>query len=145
MHSTLFLTPGNREAAEKYGIYIGGSHCEPMASSTAVEWGKRGKGDYDYVNNSNEVLRFWENRVKEVANQEILYTVGMRGVHDGQMNGTKTVEEQKNVLKHVLNDQRGLLQKYVNKDITAVPQVFIPYKEVLNVYTQACKYQKTSV
>ena len=129
-----FLTPGNREAAEKYGIYIGGSHCEPMASSTAVEWGKRGKGDYDYVNNSNEVLRFWENRVKEVANQEILYTVGMRGVHDGQMNGAKTVEEQKNVLKHVLNDQRGLLQKYVNKDITAVPQVFIPYKEVLNVY-----------
>lgn len=129
-----FLTPGNREAAEKYGIYVGGSHCEPMASSTAVEWGKRGKGDYDYVNNSNEVFRFWENRVKEVANQEILYTVGMRGVHDGQMNGAKTVEEQKNVLKRVLNDQRGILQKYVNKDITAVPQVFIPYKEILNVY-----------
>ena len=53
-----FLTPGNREMADKYGIYIGGSHCEPMASSTAVEWGRRGVGDYDYVNNSDNVLKF---------------------------------------------------------------------------------------
>ena len=43
-----FLTQGNREVAEQYGIYIGGSHCEPMASSTAGEWRKRGKGEYDY-------------------------------------------------------------------------------------------------
>ena len=69
-----------------------------MASSTAVEWGRRGVGDYDYVNNSDNVLKFWEDRVKDVAGQEIVYTLGMRGVHDGAMNGTKTVEEQKNVL-----------------------------------------------
>lgn len=31
-------------------------------------------------------------------------------------------------------DQRTLLQKYVNPDITKVPQVFIPYKEVLDIY-----------
>ena len=30
-----FLTEGNRQMALRYGIYIGGSHCEPMASSTA--------------------------------------------------------------------------------------------------------------
>lgn len=129
-----FLTPGNREVAEKYGIYIGGSHCEPMASSTAVEWGRRGVGEYDYVNNSNNVFRFWENRVKDVANQEIIYTLGMRGVHDGAMNGAKTVEEQKTVLTKVFADQRKLLARYVNSDVTAVPQVFIPYKEVLDVY-----------
>ena len=129
-----FLTPGNREAAEKFGIYIGGSHCEPMACSTAGEWSRRGKGDYDYVKNSSSVCHFWEERLKEVSGQEILYTVGMRGVHDGQMQGAKTVEEQKAVLERVLTDQRDLLRKYVNKDVEAIPQVFIPYKEVLDIY-----------
>ena len=129
-----FLTPGNREAAEKFGIYIGGSHCEPMACSTAGEWNRRGKGDYDYVKNSSSVCHFWEERLKEVSGQEILYTVGMRGVHDGQMQGAKTVEEQKAVLERVLKDQRDLLRKYVNKDVEAIPQVFIPYKEVLDIY-----------
>lgn len=129
-----FLTPGNREAAEKFGIYIGGSHCEPMACSTAGEWNRRGKGDYDYVKNSSSVCHFWEERLKDVSGQEILYTVGMRGVHDGQMQGAKTVEEQKAVLERVLKDQRDLLRKYVNKEVEAIPQVFIPYKEVLDIY-----------
>ena len=129
-----FLTKGNREAAKKYGIFMGASHCEPMACNAAGEWKIRGKGTYDYVNNSPAVYQFWENRVKEVAGQEILYTLGMRGVHDGKMQGAKTVEEQKAVLNRVFVDQRGLLEKYVNKDVTQVPQVFIPYKEVLDIY-----------
>ena len=129
-----FLTKGNREAAKKYGIFMGASHCEPMACNAAGGWKIRGKGAYDYVNNSPAVYQFWENRVKEVAGQEILYTLGMRGVHDGKMQGAKTVEEQKAVLNRVFVDQRGLLEKYVNKDVTQVPQVFIPYKEVLDIY-----------
>ncbi|WP_287766885.1 glycosyl hydrolase 115 family protein [Bacteroides sp.] len=129
-----FLTKGNREMAKKYGIFMGASHCEPMACNAAGEWSRRGKGVYDYVNNSPAVYKFWEDRVKEVAGQEILYTLGMRGVHDGKMQGAKTVEEQKAVLDRVLADQRGLLEKYVNKDVTQVPQVFIPYKEVLDIY-----------
>lgn len=129
-----FLTEGNREVAEKFGIYVGASHCEPMACNAAGEWKRRGKGEYDYVNNSGEVYRFWEDRVKEVAGQEILYTIGMRGVHDGQMQGAKTVQEQKAVLERVLADQRNLLRQYVDEDVTKVPQVFIPYKEVLDIY-----------
>ena len=129
-----FLTKGNREAAKKYGIFMGASHCEPMACNAAGEWKIRGKGAYDYVNNSPAVYKFWEDRVKEVAGQEILYTLGMRGVHDGKMQGAKTVEEQKAVLDRVPADQRGLLEKYVNKEVTQVPQVFIPYKEVLDIY-----------
>ena len=129
-----FLTKGNREVAKKYGIFMGASHCEPMACSAAGEWRRRGNGAYDYVNNSAAVYKFWEDRVKEVADQEVLYTLGMRGVHDGKMQGAKTVEEQKAVLDRVLADQRGLIKKYVNKDVTQVPQVFIPYKEVLDIY-----------
>lgn len=129
-----FLTEGNRKVAEEYGIFIGSSHCEPMVCSAAGEWRRRGQGDYDYVNNSASVYKFWEDRVKEVAQQGNIYTLGMRGVHDGQMRGAKTVAEQKAVLERVLKDQRGLLQKYVNKDVTAIPQAFIPYKEVLDIY-----------
>ena len=53
------------------------------------------------------------------------HDIGMRGVHDGAMNGAKTIEEQKAVLTKVLKDQRDLLTKYVNKDVTQVPQVFL--------------------
>ena len=129
-----FLVPGNRETTARYGIYMGGSHCEPMACSAAGEWSRRGKGDYDYVHNWEEVYRFWEDRVKDVKDQEILYTIGMRGVHDGAMQGAKTIEDQKNVLTRVFADQRKLLTQYVNPDVTQVPQVFIPYKEVLDIY-----------
>ena len=129
-----FLTEGNREAAADYSIFIGTSHCEPMVCNAAGEWERRGKGAYDYVNNSKEVYDFWEKRVKEVAGQDNIYTLGMRGVHDGKMQGAKTVAEQKAVLERVLKDQRDMLAKYVNKDVTQVPQAFIPYKEVLDIY-----------
>lgn len=129
-----FMTEGNLETAKKYGIYVGGSHCEPMACSTAGEWPLRGVGEYDYVNNSHSVNNFWKERIMEVANQEILYTLGMRGVHDGKMMGAKTVEEQKTVLEKVIFTQRRMLSDYVNKNLGNVPQVFIPYKEVLDIY-----------
>lgn len=129
-----YFTPGNKEMAHKYGIFIGTSHCEPMMRNTNGEWKRDGVGEYDYVHNSANVLSFWEKRVKEVAGLYNLYTLGMRGVHDGAMNGAKTIEEQKAVLTRVLKDQRDLLAKYVNRDVAKVPQVFIPYKEVLDVY-----------
>ena len=134
-----FLTKGNREEAARYGIYISGSHCEPMACSTAGEWPRRGKGVYNYVTNKDSVNQFWIERLKEVAGQEILYTIGMRGMHDGQMQGASTDEEQKAVLQEVIADQRALLQRYVNRDIESVPQVFIPYKEVLYAYNAGLK------
>ncbi|MDO4994978.1 MAG: glycosyl hydrolase 115 family protein [Bacteroidales bacterium] len=134
-----FLTPGNREMAERYGIYIGTSHCEPMACNVNGEWNVRGKGEYDYVNNSANVQRFFEERVRDIARQPVIYTLGMRGVHDGAMNGAKTLDEQRGVLDRVLNDQRALLRQCVADDVTTVPQVFIPYKEVLDVYNSGLR------
>ncbi len=137
MHSCtvpFFLTPGNREMARRYGIYIGTSHCEPMACNVNGEWSVRGEGEYDYVNNSEAVRRFWEKRVEEVASQPVLYTLGMRGVHDGAMNGAKTIDEQRAVLERVIDDQRAMLRRHVGSDVTTVPQMFVPYKEVLDIY-----------
>lgn len=129
-----FLTEGNREVARQYGIYIGGSHCEPMACSTAREWGMRGVGQYNYVTNSKEVRMFWTDRLKEVKDMDILYTIGMRGVHDGGMAGVKTKEDKVKWLQKVIDDQREMLATYVDPDVAQIPQVFIPYKEVQEIY-----------
>lgn len=129
-----YFTPGNKEMADKYGISIGTSHCEPMARNTNAEWKSAGNGEYDYVHNRENVVKFWEERVKATAGADNIYTLGIRGVHDGKMQGAKTVAEMKTALTGVIKDQREMLAKYVNKDLTKVPQVFIPYKEVLDVY-----------
>ncbi len=129
-----FLTKGNREVAARFGIHIGTSHCEPLACNANGEWSIRGEGAYDYAHNAPAVYRFWEARVKETADNPMIYTIGMRGVHDGQMQGVSTMEEHQTVMARVLHDQRELLRQYVNPDVTAVPQVFIPYKEVLDLY-----------
>lgn len=134
-----FLTEGNRDVARRYGIFIGGSHCEPMACSTAGEWGLRGKGQYNYVTNAEAVRKFWTDRLSEVNTQSILYTIGMRGVHDSGMQGVKTASEKLYWLQKVIDDQRELLAEYVNKDVAQVPQVFIPYKEVQAIYDEGLK------
>ena len=132
-----FTIAGNREMAARYGIYMGGSHCEPMACSVAAEWAMRGEGAYDYVTNREGVLRFFAERVEEVKDQDVLYTIGMRGVHDSGMLGVKTAEDKRRYLQMAIDDQRALLADKVNADVTQVPQVpqvFIPYKEVLEIY-----------
>ena len=77
-----YSTPRNKEMADKYGIIIGTSHCEPMMRNTYAEWNKTGKGAYDYVHNREEVLNFWEERVHQLAGSDNIYTIGMRGLHD---------------------------------------------------------------
>ena len=129
-----YVTPGNKEMADKYGIVLGASHCEPMMRNTNAEWKTAGTGQYDYVHNRENVLKFWEERVTQLKQAENIYTVGIRGVHDGKMLGANTLQEQKDALIGVLRDQRQMIGKHLNNDVTKVPQVFIPYKEVLDVY-----------
>lgn len=134
-----FQTPGNKETADKYGIIVGASHCEPMMRSANTEWKIDGKGNYDYVHNGENVLNFWESRVKELKNSDNIYTLGIRGVHDGKMQGANTLQEQFNAITSLFKDQRELIRKNLNADVTKVPQVFIPYKEVLEVYDMGLK------
>lgn len=131
-----FTIAGNKEMAHKYGIYIGGSHCEPMATSPAKEWEMSGEGSYNYATNDEAVRKFWTKRVDEVKDQEIIYTLGMRGVHDSAMAGAKNNKERAELLQQVIDDQREILSTHVNTKVTTVPQVFIPYKEVMDIYKE---------
>lgn len=129
-----YMTPGNKQMADKYGIYVGTSHCEPMMRNTNAEWKKVGKGDYNYLTNRDNILNFWDERTTELAGSDNIYTLGIRGVHDGKMQGANTVQEQKEAIAQILKDQREMIKRIVNPDVEKVSQVFIPYKEVLDVY-----------
>mgnify|MGYP002853217439 FL=1 len=130
----------NQKMADRYGIVVSTSHCEPMMRNANGEWkpwadnpnGSR----YNYVDNRDSVLLFWKQRVKALRNSDCIYTLGMRGIHDGPMQGAKTIPEQVTALTSVLKDQRQMLSEYVNSDITKIPQQFVPYKEVLDCYRE---------
>lgn len=134
-----YWVEGNKEIADKYGIVVGTSHCEPMMRCSASEWDSSKLGDYDYTTNSKKVDEYWAERVKDVAHNENIYTIGMRGVHDGEMQGASTLQEQVDVLSRVFDKQRNMLATYVDTLVERVPQVFIPYKEVLDVYDAGLK------
>ena len=129
-----FTVKGNKEMADSFGILIGTSHCEPLLRNNVAEWDVKARGAYNYITNREEVKKYWAERLKQVKGSEEFFTIGMRGIHDGSMEGVKTKEEKLNGLQQVIDDQRELIKKYYSKDVEKVPQVFIPYKEVLEIY-----------
>jgi hypothetical protein len=129
--------PENRELADRFGIVMGSSHCEQMLRNNVDEWKRDGAGEYNYETNREGVLCYWEDRVRQNARYESVYTMGMRGIHDSGMPGGGTPGEQADRLERVISDQRSLLAKWVDPDVCRVPQIFCPYKEVLDLYRRA--------
>jgi hypothetical protein len=127
------LYPQNKIVADDYAIVMGSSHAEPMLRNNVTEWTGRHE-DYDYTKNPDGVRRYWEERVEQNGRFENIYTLGMRGIHDSAMQGPKTSAERIKVLQQIFADQRKMLVKHVNNDLTKIPQIFTPYKEVLTDY-----------
>ena len=134
MSSPFFTIPGAKEVADSCGIAIGTSHCEPMMRNNVGEWKVNERGDFNYITNKENVQNYWIERLKETSKYENIYTIGMRGVHDGAMEGVgKNLNDKTAALQQVIDDQRIMLGKYVNKRVEQIPQQFVPYKEVLQV------------
>ena len=126
--------PDNAKIANEYGIVMGASHCEQMLRNNVSEWDEKTFGDYNFVTNPGGVLKYWEQRVLENGKFENIYTMGMRGIHDGAMPGGGTEREKAARLETIIADQRTLLARNVNTNVAEVPQIFCPYKEVLPLY-----------
>lgn len=126
--------PEDKALADEYGIVMGSSHCEQMLRNNVSEWDEKVFGDYNFVTNPDGVLKYWEQRVQENGKFENVYTLGMRGIHDGAMPGGGTQREKATRLYTIISDQREMLARLVNPDVAAVPQIFCPYKEVLPLY-----------
>jgi len=129
--------PTNKDIADAYGIVMGSSHCEQMLRDNVDEWGRDGQGEYNFVTNPGGVLKYWEQRVLENGKFENVYTLGMRGIHDGAMPGGGTVQEKAGRLHDIIQRQREMLARLVNTNVALVPQIFCPYKEVLELYQRA--------
>ena len=128
-----FTVKGNKEMADSFGILVGSSHCEPLLRNNVAEWDRQQRGAYNYITNRRQVQQYWTERLRQMKGSEALLTIGMRGIHDGSMEGVKTKEEKLSGLQQVIDDQRQLIRRYYDKHVERVPQVFIPYKEVLEI------------
>ncbi|HMC01162.1 MAG TPA: glycosyl hydrolase 115 family protein [Flavobacteriaceae bacterium] len=142
MHSStkaFFTISGNKEMAEKYHIFIGTSHAEPMLRNNVGEWDGHAYGEFNYFTNSNKVKQYWQERITETKGGDYIYTLGMRGIHDSGMEGTASQEERVKILDTIIRDQREILTKTLNRPIESIPQILVPYKEVLELYNGGLK------
>ncbi|MGQ1909191.1 glycosyl hydrolase 115 family protein [Marinifilum sp. RC60d5] len=138
MHSCtkpFYSYPKNKQVANDYAIVVGTSHCEPMLCNINAEWDSNTMGEWRYDNNSETIKTLFQKRSKETANYEGIYTMGMRGKHDSPMIvGEDNTDSQVKLLENVITDQRNIIEKETGKKAATLPQIFIPYKEVLTCY-----------
>lgn len=125
--------PANAKLADDYGIIMGSSHSEVMLRNNVGEW-KDAPEAFNYAANPDKIRHYWEERVKANGAYENLWTIGMRGLHDTGMVGTSTMDEKVALLDQVIKDQRDLLDKHVAGGAAKAGQIFVPYKEVLDIY-----------
>ncbi len=144
MHSctgAFYSHPESKKVADDYGIIITTSHCEPMLFNNAAksEWDSERDGVWDYGMNRDVIYGKFADRLEEAADFENIYTIGMRGVHDEAMSQERPMEEKIQLLEQVIADQRNLLEQRLGKPASEIPQIFVPYKETLDLYRNGLK------
>jgi hypothetical protein len=97
-----------------------------MLRNNTKEWTEPPE-NFNYATHPDAVLNYWRERVETNKKYENLYTIGMRGISDSRMQGPKDESERIALLEKIFADQRALLP-------AGSPQVFTPYKEVLDEY-----------
>lgn len=128
--------PMNMILADEYGIVMGTSHVEPMMRADK-EWNRLGftQGDWNYLTHEQELKEFWKEGILRNKPYESITTIAMRGKIDTPMSETANIA----LLEKIVRDQRDLIAKYVNPDITKVPQLWALYKEVQEYYEKGMR------
>lgn len=139
MHSctgAFYSHPESQVAADKWGIMITTSHCEPMLINNAAhsEWNKARDGEWNFLTNRETILKKFDDRIAETAQYDNVYTIGMRGLHDEAMKGSSDPKVRARTLEQVFDAQRNILSGHKRKSIQNIPQIFVPYKEALDIY-----------
>nr|MBP7473609.1 glycosyl hydrolase 115 family protein [Prevotella sp.] len=144
MHSctgAFYSHPESKLVADSFGIIITTSHCEPLLLNNAAksEWDIKRDGDWNYATNKSTIQKKWNDRLDEASRFENLYTMAMRGLHDTGLRGNLPMNEKVNLLNQVIIDQRQMLCQHIGKNILDIPQIFVPYKETMDVYENGLK------
>ena len=127
--------PENKLVADTFAIVMGSTHCEPLLLNTASEWDTQTMGPWNYDKNKEGINRVLTQRVRENSPYENVYTLALRGLHDGAMSTTLPMHEKVRMLQQALLDQRKILAENIDRPVETVPQAFTPYKEVLEIYS----------
>ena len=131
--------PENAALADKFGIVVGSSHCEPMLYNNVL-WNERTQGRWNYALNRDGIHGIWEETARARGRYEAVWTLGIRGIHDaGMETPPNDLPGKLNLMGEIFHDQRALLEQYVTKQWGPVAQCFIPYKEVLPIYDAGLK------
>jgi hypothetical protein len=139
MHSctgAFYSHPESQVVADKWGVMITTSHCEPLLFNNAStsEWDKARDGEWNYETNSATIIKKLDDRIRETAQYDNIYTMGMRGLHDEAMHGSSDPADRARTLEKVIAKQREILVKYKKQKADRLPQIFVPYKETLDIY-----------
>ncbi len=127
--------PENKLVADTFAIVMGSTHCEPLLLNTASEWDTQTMGPWNYDKNKEGINRVLTQRMRENSPYENVYTLALRGLHDGAMSTTLPMHEKVRMLQQALLDQRQILAENIDRPVETVPQAFTPYKEVLEIYS----------
>ena len=139
MHSCTGAFYSHKESkavADSFGIIITTSHCEPLLLNNAAksEWNQTEDGDWNFKTNRETILKKWDSRLTEASMYENIYTVAMRGLHDEGLRGELPMSERVPLISEVIKEQRKLLEKHTGKKASDIPQIFVPYKETMDIY-----------
>ena len=130
--------PENKIVADNYAIVMTSAHCEPLLFNNVTEWDKKTMGDWNYMTNKGMINKVLDKRISENGPYENFYTLAMRGIHDSGLVGVPK-DKEVSLIEEVLTDQRNILAKHIDKPIDSIPQLFMPYKEVLDIYEKGLK------
>lgn len=128
--------PESQVMADKWGIMITTSHCEPLLINNAAptEWDTAVDGEWNYLTNGDRIVKKFDDRIRETAQYDNIYTTGMRGLHDEAMKGSDDPSVRARTLEKVFEVQRQILEKYKGEPADRIRQIFVPYKETLDIY-----------
>ena len=126
--------PKNFELADEMGVVISTSHHEPMMRAHA-DWYREGGGEWNYETNTEKLQQFWRNGLIRMGDKEGVVTMGMRGDGDEAMGEGTAIE----LLKKIVNDQRGIIEEVTGKPAEETPQVWALYKEVQDYYDKGMR------
>ncbi len=141
--------------ANEMGVIVGTSHCDMLLRSNQNEWSpwlelkgyQNARYDYSLSDENRRIIdEYWDESVINNKDYDVTYTIGMRGIHDSgfvteaidqddYLTENERFEAKKKLLEKVMNRQEEILSEHVDNPV----EIFIPYKEVLDLYNKGLK------
>ena len=132
--------PLNPVVADEYGVVMGTSHHEPLMRNQE-EWTKRSRelGEWNYRQNGDNMRKFWLEGLKRNAKYDNMPTVGLRGDGDLPLDPGANFDSNKELLYQIFHDQRELIREAYGRDPATVPQIWVVFNEIVQVYNRGVR------